>query len=44
MKTIAFGALRFDRQSIPQALMDVGQWPPADDNALSDKGRELLQR
>ncbi|MGF6870673.1 hypothetical protein [Paraburkholderia sp. MM5477-R1] len=44
MKTIAFGALRFDRQSIPQALMDVGQWPPADDNALSDEGRELLQR
>jgi putative transposase len=43
-KTIAFGALRFDRNSIPPDLTDIGQWLGADDSALSDKGRELLKR
>lgn len=44
MKAIAFGAVRFDRRSIPPDLIDVGQWPGADDSALSDEGRDLLQR
>ncbi|MFM0204944.1 hypothetical protein PQR53_34560 [Paraburkholderia fungorum] len=44
MKKIAFGTLRFDRRSIPQGLTDIGQWPAADDSALSDEGRDLLTR
>ncbi|WP_350357378.1 hypothetical protein [Paraburkholderia fungorum] len=44
MKAIAFGAVRFDRRSIPPDLIDVGQWPGADDSALSDERRDLLQR
>ncbi|MFL9893991.1 MULTISPECIES: hypothetical protein [Paraburkholderia] len=44
MKQIAFGALRFDRSSLPRDLTDIGQWPAADDSALSDEGRDLLKR
>ena len=44
MKPIAFGALRFDRHSIPSDLIDIGQWPRADDSALSDERRDLLKR
>lgn len=44
MKQIAFGALRFDRSSIPSDLTDIGKWPAADDSALSDEGRDLLKR
>ncbi|WP_269768286.1 hypothetical protein [Burkholderia ubonensis] len=38
MKQITFGALRFDRRSIPPDLTDIGQWPGADDSALSEEG------
>ncbi|CAE6848752.1 hypothetical protein R69658_07054 [Paraburkholderia aspalathi] len=44
MKKIAFGMLRFDRRSIPPDLTDIGQWPGADDSALSDEERDLLTR
>jgi putative transposase len=44
VKSIAFGVSRFDRRSIPPDLADIGQWPGADDSALSDAGRELLKR
>ncbi|MGB8419266.1 hypothetical protein [Paraburkholderia sp.] len=44
MKQIAFGELRFGRSSIPPDLTDIGQWPGADDSALSDEGRALLKR
>ncbi|CAE6956294.1 hypothetical protein [Paraburkholderia domus] len=44
MKKIAFGTLRFDRRSIPPDLTDLGQWPGADDSALSDEERDLLRR
>lgn len=44
MKSIVFGALRFDRHSIPPELADIGQWSGADDSDLSDEGRDLLTR
>ncbi|WP_260436276.1 hypothetical protein [Burkholderia sp. Bp9143] len=44
MKQITFGTLRFNRRSIPPELTDIGQWPGADDSALSEDGRNLLRR
>ncbi|MFM0632809.1 TolC family protein [Paraburkholderia xenovorans] len=44
MKMMAFGELRFDRESIPAELRDVASWPGADDGALSSEARHVLQR
>ena len=44
MKMMAFGELRFDRESIPAELRDVASWPGADDVALSSEARDVLQR
>jgi prepilin-type processing-associated H-X9-DG protein len=44
MKMMAFGELRFDRESIPAELRDVASWPGADDGALSREARDVLQR
>lgn len=42
MRSIAFGALHFDRRSIPADLSDIAGWPHADENALSEQARALL--
>ncbi|MFM0386967.1 hypothetical protein [Paraburkholderia dipogonis] len=44
MRMMAFGELRFDRESIPAELRDVASWPRADDGALSCEARGVLQR
>ncbi|WP_158609064.1 hypothetical protein [Paraburkholderia sp. RAU2J] len=44
MKMMAFGDLRFDRQSIPEELRDIAKWPSADDGGLSGADRDLLRR
>jgi hypothetical protein len=44
MKSIAFGALRFDRHSIPPELKHVDEWPRVDDSALSESGRDIFNR
>ncbi|WP_175907314.1 hypothetical protein [Burkholderia seminalis] len=44
MRSIAFGTLRFDRRSIPAELVDLSQWPSADDSALDEQARELFAR
>ncbi|WP_208328658.1 hypothetical protein [Paraburkholderia sp. BL6665CI2N2] len=44
MKIMAFGDLRFDRQSIPEELSDIAKWPSADDSGLSSADRDLLRR
>lgn len=44
MKTMTFGELRFDRDSIPAELRDVASWPGADDGALSSEARDVLHR
>ncbi|MFM0082804.1 hypothetical protein P0D72_28625 [Paraburkholderia sediminicola] len=44
MKMMAFGELRFNRESIPAELRDVASWPGADDGALSSEARDVLQR
>ncbi|WP_249170224.1 hypothetical protein [Burkholderia vietnamiensis] len=44
MRSIAFGTLRFDRRSIPAELVDLSQWPSADDSALDEQARGLFTR
>lgn len=44
MRSIAFGALHFDRRSIPADLSDIAGWPHADENALSEQAREQLEK
>lgn len=41
---MAFGELRFDRQSIPDELSDIASWPSADDSALPSEDRDLVGR
>ncbi len=44
MRSIAFGALHFDRRSIPAELSDIQQWPNTDESALSEHARSQLAR
>ncbi|WP_243860181.1 MULTISPECIES: hypothetical protein [Burkholderia] len=44
MRSIAFGALHFDRRSIPAELSDIQQWPTIDESALSEQARSQLAR
>jgi len=44
MKTLVFGELRFDRQSIPDELCDVAGWPSTDDSALPTEDRDIVAR
>lgn len=44
MKSFAFGALSFDRQSIPNELKDLTTWPTVDELALSDTDKAIYRR
>jgi hypothetical protein len=41
---MTFGSLRFDRRSIPVALVDISQWPTADDCTLDEDARPRAVR
>lgn len=44
MRAIAFGALHFDRRSIPTELSDIQLWPTTDESALSEPAQAQLTR
>lgn len=43
MRTFAFGSLRFDRRSIPDALSDLSMWPRVDESAIDPRALQSYQ-
>jgi hypothetical protein len=44
MKELAYGALKFDRFSVPDHLRDLASWPAVDLLALPEKARDSFER
>lgn len=43
MKSLAFGHIKFNRNSIPESLKELSEWPGVDESSLSNEDRETFK-